>query len=230
MNKSIYLCLALAIAACSKQEPPMSATVPTPSEAAGPRASVPADLPAGAYKIDPSHSSLLFRIDHLGFSKYTGRFKSFDAQVQLDPANLAASSVSVNVDPTSLDVESPPEGFVAELLSANWLDTAQFPTLTYRSTAVEVTGPNTFKITGDLTLHGVTHPVALDATLNGGYASHPMDPQARVGFSARGTFKRSDFGISAGIPAPGTTFGVGDAVEVIVETELNGPAATTSGS
>lgn len=224
MKFPVYLCLAFAVIGCAKQEVPSSGA-PAPTMAAAP-ASTPMDAPAGVYRLDPAHSSLLFRVDHLGFSKYTGRFRTFDAQLQLDPDDLAASSVEVTVDPTSLDVENPPAGFVQELIGANWLDADTFPTLTYRSTAVEVIGPRTVRITGDLTLHGVTKPVVLEATLNGGYSHHPFEPQARIGFSARGTFKRSDFGIAAGIPAPGTTMGVGDEVEVIVETELNGPEWT----
>ncbi len=129
----------------------------------------------------------------------------------------------MKVDPKSLDVENPPAGFLNELIGKDWLDTAQFPDLNYQSTSVEVTAPNQMKITGDLTLHGVTKPVVLDATLNGGYAGHPMDPHARIGFSAHGTFKRSEFGMGYGVPAPGTTMGVGDEVKVQVETEFSGP-------
>ena len=80
------------------------------------------------------------------------------------------------------------------------------------------------RISGELTLHGVTKPVTLMATYNGGYAGHPYDPHARIGFSAKGTLKRSDFGVAYGIPAPGTTMGVFDDVEVIVEAEFSGPA------
>jgi polyisoprenoid-binding protein YceI len=69
----------------------------------------------------------------------------------------------------------------------------------------------------------VTRPVALDATYNGGYAGHPMDPHARIGFSARGALRRSEFGIAAGIPAPGSLMGVGDEIEVIIEAEFSGP-------
>jgi polyisoprenoid-binding protein YceI len=86
-----------------------------------------------------------------------------------------------------------------------------------------VTAANNVRITGDLTLHGVTHPVVLDAVFNGGYAGHPMDPHARIGFSAQGTLKRSEFGIAFGIPAPGSTMGVSDDVDVIVEAEFSGP-------
>jgi polyisoprenoid-binding protein YceI len=77
--------------------------------------------------------------------------------------------------------------------------------MTYRSTRVERVGQNGLRITGDMTLHGATRPVVLEATYNGGYIGHPMDPHARIGFSAHGTLKRSDFGIAFDIPEPGST-------------------------
>ena len=86
-----------------------------------------------------------------------------------------------------------------------------------------MTGANTVRIHGDLTLHGVTRPIVLAATFNGGYAGHPMDPNARIGFSAQATLRRSEFGITYGIPAPGTTMGVGDEVDVVIEAEFTGP-------
>jgi polyisoprenoid-binding protein YceI len=70
--------------------------------------------------------------------------------------------------------------------------------------------------------------VILDVTYNGGYAGHPMDPHARIGFSAKGTFKRSDFGIAFGVPAPGTTMGVGDDVQIAIEAEFTGPPLPTA--
>lgn len=199
--------------------------------AGNPAASQPApastvNVPVGAYTLDKAHATLLFRVDHLGFSMYTARFKHFDAQLQFDPANLAASSVAATVEVRSLETDFPDPAqvdFNAELVGDAWLNAAQFPTITFRSTAVEVTAPNTVRITGDFSLHGVTKPLTLDATFNGGYAGHPMDPHARIGFSARGKLNRSDFGIGAGIPAPGTKMGVSDAVDVIIEAEFNGP-------
>ena len=74
---------------------------------------------------------------------------------------------------------------------------------------------------------GVTRPVPLEATYNGGYAGHAMDPHARIGFSAHGTLKRSDFGMTYGIPAPGTTMGVGDEVTILLEVEFSGPPLKT---
>lgn len=182
-----------------------------------------AKVPAGIYTIDKAHASLTFRVDHLGFSNYTARFKRFEAQLQFDPDAISASSVTATVDPRSLDLDNPPPGFTDALLGEKWLDTAQFPEMTFRSTKVESTGANTFRITGDFTLHGVTQPVVLDATYNGGYEGHPMDPHARIGFSAHGSLQRSAFGIAYGIPAPGTTMGVGDNVEVVIEAEFSGP-------
>ena len=80
------------------------------------------------------------------------------------------------------------------------------------------------EISGTLTLHGVTRPLVLTATFNGGYPGVPnMDPQARIGFSAHGSFKRSDFGMAFGIPAPGTMIGVGDLIDFSIETEFTGP-------
>lgn len=79
------------------------------------------------------------------------------------------------------------------------------------------------RINGELSLRGVTRPMVLEARFNGGYRGHPMDPNARTGFSAKGVLKRSEFGIAYGIPAPGTTMGVSDEVNVIVETEFSGP-------
>jgi polyisoprenoid-binding protein YceI len=217
----IGLAAAVALAGCGERAtqgaPPVKTATVAPAETAP-------DLPAGAYKLDPTHASLLFRVDHLGFSKYTARFTDWDAQLQLDPANPAAAQLTAEVKTRSLSLERPPAGFEDTLRGPNWLDAGKYPTITFKSTAVTPTGPRTATITGDLTLHGVTKPVTLNATFNGGYKGHPMDPNARIGFSATGSFKRSDFGVAYGVPAPGTTMGVSDAVDVVIEAEFTGPA------
>ncbi len=132
-------------------------------------------------------------------------------------ATIDARSIETDFpDPAKLD-------FNAELQNDQWLNTAQFPEMTFRSTKVETTGPSSVRINGELNLHGITRPMILNATFNGGYAGHPMDPHARIGFSAQGSLKRSEFGVAYGIPAPGTTMGVGDDVNVIIEAEFSGP-------
>jgi polyisoprenoid-binding protein YceI len=181
-------------------------------------------VPAGKYTLDKPHASLIFRVSHMGFSHWTARFSRFDADLQFDPAHPSVSKVSVSIDPASIAPENPPPGFIAQLSGAQFLNVGDFPRMTYRSTRVEPVGKNGLRIYGDLTLHGTTKPVVLDATYNGGYIGHPMDPQARIGFSAHGTLKRSDFGMSFGIPQPGSTMGVGDAVDFTIEAEFKGPA------
>ncbi|HEY6641315.1 YceI family protein [Povalibacter sp.] len=224
-NFPLILVAAIALSACSKQPVPAATPQPATTTPAAVE-SAPVDVPGGAYTLDKSHASLLFRVDHLGFSNYTARFLRFDATLTFDPANLAASSATVTVDPRSLETDYPDVAkldFNAQLQSEQWLNSAQYPQMTWQSTSVEVLAPRRMKLHGDLTLRGVTRPVTLDATFNGGYAGHPMDPNARIGFSARGTLNRSDFGMGYGIPEAGSTMGVSDAVEVIIEAEFSGP-------
>jgi polyisoprenoid-binding protein YceI len=180
--------------------------------------------PKGVYTLDKAHTSLIFRVNHLGFSHFTARFTRLDGRLETDPSKLSASKLEVTIDSASIDSDNAPDGFLAEIAGKGWLDAQDFPQMVYHSTKVELLGANRIRINGELTLHGVTKPVVLEATYNGGTAGHSMDPRPRIGFSASGRFKRSDFGITVGIPAPGTTMGVGDEVEVVLETELFAPA------
>jgi polyisoprenoid-binding protein YceI len=182
------------------------------------------DLPRGSYVLDPSHASLLLSVDHLGFSRYTMQFTRFTASFSGDPDELSGVSLAASADLRSLQLPAPPAGFLDTLLGPDWLDAGRYPRATFVSTSVEPLGPRTARVRGDLTLHGVTRPVALEATFNGGYPGLPgLDPAARVGFSASGVLKRSDFGISAGIPQPGSSLGVSDEVRFSVEAEFTGP-------
>ena len=218
-------CLALAIAhaaaPASAAEAAATAKPPRPA------------VPAGTYTLDKAHASLIFRVNHLGFSSFTGRFARVDATLQFDPARPAAARVEATIDPRSIETDNPPGNFLAMLQGADWLDAARYPEMKFHSTRVTPRGANKLRVRGDLTLHGTTRPVDLDVTYNGGYAGHPMDPQARIGFSARATLQRSAFGISLGIPEPGSRMGVGDTVELLLEAEFNGPpmppAASASG-
>ena len=183
-------------------------------------------VPAGTYTLDRNHASLLFRVDHLGFSRYTARFTRFAAELELDPADPATSSVTATIDPRSIETDNPDPAldFDHQLQNRDWLNTAQFPQMTFRSTRIELTGPKTARVLGRLDLRGVTHEVALNVTFNGGYASNPLDPSgSRIGFSAHGALQRSAFGMTEGIPPPGSTFGVGDKVEILIEAEFTRP-------
>jgi polyisoprenoid-binding protein YceI len=178
--------------------------------------------PAGQYHMDKAHTSVVFKVNHLGFSNYTAQFSRVDGKLQFDPANPAAMKVEASIDPTSLVLNAPPAGFLDKMMGKEFFDAAQFPKMTFVSTKVETTGPKTAKVTGDFTLHGVTKPVTLDVTYNGGYPPNSFDPGgARVGFSAHGVLKRSAFGMGFGVPAPGSTMGVSDEVDFAIETEFS---------
>lgn len=223
--RAVPILLALAaLAACSPRSPGEPKTaVAAPQAKTVPAAKAPREAPAGVYTLDPDHTSVVFRVSHMGLSHYTARFTRIDGQLTFDPANPAAQQVTATIDAGSLATAYPDPAkldFDAQV-EKQFLDAARYPQITFRSTKVEPTGAETARVTGDLTLHGVTRPIVLAVTYNGGYKAGGMDPKGhRVGFSAHGAFKRSDFGITYGVPAPGTTFGVGDDVEVIVETEF----------
>ena len=151
-----------------------------------PAASAPPPVPAGAYTVDKAHTSLVFRLSHIGFSNYTAQFAKIEASMTFDPELPEKSSITATIDPRSLLLPTPPAGFLDSLLGKDWLNATAFPQITFRSTKVEKTGSNTARISGELSLHGVKHPVVVQATYSGGYAGHPLDPHARIGFSVRG--------------------------------------------
>lgn len=193
---------------------PVSATAPAPSVEG---------LPAGDYALDPAHSTLFFKVSHLGFSNFTMWFDTFGADLKIDPANPGEAALNATVDPASLMIHAPPAGFVEDIRGEKFVDARQYPAITFKSTSITMKGKNSADVVGDLTLHGVTKPVTLTATFNGGYAGHVYEPRARIGFSAHGTFKRSDFGLGYGVPQPGSNMGTSDDVQVVIESEFLGP-------
>ncbi|HEX3700335.1 MAG TPA: YceI family protein [Phenylobacterium sp.] len=216
---------ALALAGCNKPGAATNTASSATTASAAPAGEpvVPAgktQAPAGTYTLDHPHSTVVFRLSHLGFSKYTASFGKLDGQLTFDPDHPEKMAVSATIDPQSLTLQAPPAGFHDALTGAKWLDAGKYPQITFKSTKVTSTGANTADVAGDFTLHGVTRPVVLHVTFNGGYAPNAFDG-ARVGFSGKTSIKRSDFGIGGGLPAPGTNFGVGDNLDVTLETEWN---------
>lgn len=231
--KFAYLAILAAVATttCSaaKEDKELLTEAPTPApgtaaaELAKPAPDV-SKLPAGAYKTDPSHTSLTFQVNHLGFSTYTAGFDKVEADLTIDPKDPATATLKASIPLVSLDLPAPPKGFVEELTGPNFLNAAKTPVMTFLSTTVKVTGPAEADVTGDLTLNGVTKPVTMSVAYNGGWEGIPPDPFARIGFSAHGVLKRSEFGIAYGIPSAGNPMGVGDEVKFAIETEMVGPA------
>lgn len=175
-------------------------------------------MPAGLYKMDPTHASLTWKVDHMGMSKYTARFKKFNIDLLFNNLDVTKSRVKAAVNPMSVETDYPDlekKDFNKELSEGKqWLNSEQFPEITFNSTKVEITGNNTGKLTGDLTFLGVTKPVTFDITLNKPMGNHPFANKPALGFSATGSIKRSDFGLNTYIPT------VGDEVQIIIEAEF----------
>lgn len=162
------------------------------------------------YVLDPSHSQIVFSYNHLGFSTTHGMFSGFDGEIMFDQDDPASSSVSV-----SFPVMSMMTGWqkrFEHFMSPDFFDATEDEMVSFVSTGIEVTGETTGKITGDLTLNGVTMPVVLDARLNKADV-HPMAGKPWAGFDATTTLKRSDFGL--GLYAPM----ISDEVEVTISIE-----------
>ncbi len=165
---------------------------------------------ADVYKLDQGHTSVTFQWTHFGFSHPSGKFMNAVGTVTLDQATPANSKVDVSFAIDGINTGVP--ALDTHLKSADFFDAAKFPTATFKSTKVDVTSATTAKVTGDLTVHGVTKPVTLDVTLNK-KDIHPMMKKVDAGFSAHGTIKRSDFGIGAYVP------NVSDEIDLSIEAE-----------
>ena len=169
------------------------------------------ELSSGQYTLDPAHATLLWKINHLGFSTFIGRFNTFDASLDFNPENIGSSSLEVIIDTASLDINN--DVFAEELRGDNWFDVANFPQAVYRTTSLLEENGNSFVFAGELTLLGVTAPVNLNVNFHGGGRNF-LTRANTVGFSADTTFQRSVFGLDRF-----TSFGVGDdiALEIHVE-------------
>lgn len=170
----------------------------------------PAFAEAEKYVLDSSHSQIVFSYNHLGYSTSWGMFSGFAGEIQFDQADPAASSVTV-----SFPVKSMLTGWeerFTHFMSPDFFDAADDEMVSFTSTAIEVTGEKTAKITGDLTLNGVTKSVVLDAVLNQ-VGDHPMANQPWAGFSATTTLVRSEYNLGMFAPY------VSDEVQVQISVE-----------
>jgi polyisoprenoid-binding protein YceI len=165
---------------------------------------------AADYTIDPTHSHVLFTIDHLGFAKMVGLFSDFSGNISFDPSNVPGSKLNVTIKTDSLQTQFAPRD--KDLKGADWFNITEFPEMTFVGTEFLKTDDHTGTVTGKLTLHGVTKPVTLKVVVNK-VGQNPLDKIDSAGFSARGTFKRSDFGMKTYLGA------IGDDVDLVIEIE-----------
>jgi len=165
------------------------------------------ELKGGAYTLDPDHATLLWKINHLGFSTFIGRFNSFDASLDFDPENIEAAELEVIIDVAGVDINNPE--FAEELRGPDWFDVENFPQAVFRTTSfVEAVDEDTFIFQGDLTLLGNTAPVNLEVNFHGGGRNF-LTRSYTLGFSASANFQRSDYGLDRF-----ASFGVGDDIEL----------------
>ena len=168
------------------------------------------------YKLDPNHTRVLFSWSHFGYSHPTADIGLGEGTVVFDEQQPAHSSVQVTLPLARLDTHV--TALDEHLRKADFFDAAKYPVITFKSSKVEPLGGHKFKVTGDLSVHGVTRLLVLDATLNK-VGPHPMGKAQSIGFDATTTLKRSDFGVGAYVP------NVGDEVSVRITTEGSVPKA-----
>lgn len=180
--------------------------------AAGLTASPAAAAPT-TFEIDPTHTAVAFLVEHIGFAMTLGQFTRIEGSFVYDAEAQSLSDVAVTVDPASVFTND--ERRDQHVRNADFLNIEEHPAITFAATEYEVTGENTGKVTGDLTILGITNPIVLDVTLNKDDV-YPFGHQKRtLGISARGTVLRSEYGMSYALA--GNL--VGDEVDLIIEFE-----------
>jgi polyisoprenoid-binding protein YceI len=168
------------------------------------------------WSIDPAHSHVEFAVKHLMISTVKGRFGGVSGTVRTDESDPAKGQVEVEIDPATIDTREAQRD--THLKSADFFDVEKFPKLTFKSTRIDGVDGDSFKLTGDLTIHGVTRPVTLDVTSEG----RGKDPWGgeRAGFSAAGKIKRSEFGLTWNQVLETGGFVVSDDIKIALDVEL----------
>lgn len=153
---------------------------------------------AQTWSVDKAHSRLSYGITHLSIAESEGNFKTFDAKITSSKEDFSDAVLDVTADVASINTDN--EMRDNHLKGADFFDAAKYPTLTFKSTSFKKASGKNYKVTGDLTLHGVTKTVTFDAVFNG-TTTNPMSKKTEAGFKFTGTIKRSDFGIAPAMGA-----------------------------
>lgn len=168
------------------------------------------------YQLDPNHTMVLFSWSHFGFSHPTANLALGSGTLVFDEQQPQRSSVQATLPLAGLDTHV--TALDSHLKKPDFFDADKYPVVTFKSTAVEPLGNHRFKVTGELSVHGVTRPVVLQATLNK-LGAHPMSGAQSIGFDATGSLRRSDFGVGAYVP------NVSDEIAIRITTEASVPKA-----
>ena len=167
------------------------------------------------WAIDASHSNVEFGVKHMMFTTVKGRFGGVSGTIEIDEANIANSSVNVEIDVNTVDTRD--EKRDAHLRGADFFDVERFPTITFRSTRIEPKNSGDLRVFGDLTIHGVTREVELNATRTG-QGKNPWGQEV-AGFEATARISRKDFGMEFNVPLDGGGFLVGDEIKISIDVE-----------
>ena len=160
---------------------------------------------SGSYAVETYHTRVQFSVDHMGFSTWYGDFSGVTGALELDAKAPRNSQVSISIPVASISTTN--AKLDGELRAADWLDAERFPAIRFISSHVVPTGHGHARILGTLTMHGVSRPVVLEASLHGA-GTNPMSKATTVGFDATAHIKRSDFGVTKYVPM------IGDNVDI----------------
>jgi polyisoprenoid-binding protein YceI len=189
--------------------------------------SFPAAAATSTWQIDPNHSAAQFAVRHMAISTVRGAFSKLSGSVQLDDKDITKSSVEVTIDAASVDTRVPDRD--KDLRSERFFDVEKYPTLTFKSTKIEQTEPGKLKVTGDLTIHGVTKQAVLEVE---GLTAPVKDPWGNQRTAANATTKinRQDFGVKWNAKMDSGGWVVGDDVAITIDVELVQKGAAKSGN
>lgn len=168
--------------------------------------------------IDPDHSVAAFSIRHMMIAAVRGQFNKVEGVVRFDPGNLSGSSVELAIGAAS--VLSGIRKRDEHLMTADFLDVEKYPVISFRSSQVQAKAPGRVLVTGDLTLHGVTRSITVEAS----YTTPVKDPLGdglSMGFSIAATLNREDYGITWNVPMPGVGVMLGHEVELLIDLEAD---------
>ena len=168
-------------------------------------------LKAGQYTLDKSHATVLFKIKHMGLSTYVGRFNDFDANLDFDPLDIGETKLNAVIEMGSLDINN--QDLKDDLMGRRWFKQREYPQAIFSTTSIKSISETEFEFTGNLDWRGVVKPLSLRVVFHGG-ANNILTGKYTIGFSAKGSFLRSDFGMDAFIPV------VADRIELEIYAEF----------
>jgi polyisoprenoid-binding protein YceI len=171
---------------------------------------------ADTWQIDPPHTNVEFSVQHMMISNVKGQFQKTSGTITVNGNDPTSAKIDATIDASSIDTRVDKRDM--HLKSPEFLDVAKYPTITFKSTKVEADGPGKWKVTGDLTLHGVTKPVVLEVESSGTPIHDPMG-DTRAGASATTKIKRGDFGLTWNKVLESGGVMVGDEVAISIDVE-----------